>query len=330
MYAPDPKPRAKVTVPELRARKTSGERISMVTAYDYTMARLVDEAGIDMVLVGDSLGMVIQGQRNTLPVTLDEMAYHCRAVSRGLERAHLVGDLPFMTYQQSPIQALDSAGKLFKDGACESVKLEGGVEVAEHVMRLTRAGIPVVGHVGLTPQSVHAFGGFKVQGRGNEAAERVINDARALEEAGAFCIVVEAVPPDLGVEITRAVSVPTIGIGAGDGCDGQVLVCTDLLGLSRGKTPKFAKRYVELGEIAVDAFRRFAIEVRSGAFPSAEHLYKPNAPVPTPSEPQVKRDETRVQKPAPVVDVADDAQREGDPSLRGPEEGRFLRLLRGA
>lgn len=268
----------KVTVPDLRARKQSHERakIAMVTAYDYTMARLVDEAGVDMVLVGDSLGMVVQGLSTTIPVTLEEMAYHCRAVARGLQRAHLVGDLPFMSYQVSPAQAVESAGKLMKEGACESIKLEGGSEVAEHVMRIVRAGIPVVGHVGLTPQSVHALGGFKVQGRG-ASAEKVLDDAVALEQAGAFCIVLEAIPPDLAERITELVSVPTIGIGAGNGCDGQVLVCTDLLGLSRGHQPKFAKRFADLGDQAVEAIATYVREVRSGEFPAAAHTYKPNA-----------------------------------------------------
>lgn len=266
-----------MTVPDLRARKASagGEKIAMVTAYDYTMARLVDEAGVDMVLVGDSLGMVVQGLSTTIPVTLDEMAYHCRAVARGLTRAHLVGDLPFMSYQVSPAQAVESAGRLMKDGACESVKLEGGHEVAEHVMRIVRAGIPVVGHVGLTPQSVHALGGFKVQGRGM-GAEKVLDDAVALEQAGAFCIVLEAIPPDLASRITALVSVPTIGIGAGAGCDGQVLVSSDLLGLARGHQPKFAKRFAELGDAAVEALGAYVRDVRSGAFPTAAHSYKPN------------------------------------------------------
>jgi 3-methyl-2-oxobutanoate hydroxymethyltransferase len=268
----------KVTVPDLRTRKAkaAGEKIAMVTAYDYTMARLVDEAGVDMVLVGDSLGMVVQGLSTTIPVTLDEMAYHCRAVARGLARAHLTGDLPFMSYQVSPAQAVESAGKLMKEGACESVKLEGGSEVAEHVMRIVRAGIPVVGHIGLTPQSVHALGGFKVQGRG-AGAEKVIDDAVSLEQAGAFCIVLEAIPPDLADRVTQLVSVPTIGIGAGAGCDGQVLVCTDLLGLSRGHQPKFAKRFADLGEQAVDAIATYVRDVRSGAFPAPAHTYKPNS-----------------------------------------------------
>ena len=277
MYGSSGSSAKKVTVPDLRARKASGEKIAMVTAYDFTMARLVDEAGIDMVLVGDSLGMVVQGLTTTIPVTMDEMAYHCRAVARGLGRAHLVGDLPFMSYQVSPQQAVESAGKLMKDGACESVKLEGGQEVAEHVHRIVRAGIPVVGHIGLTPQSVHALGGFKVQGRGAEGAEKVLADAVALEQAGAFAIVLEAIPPDLAAQVTALLSIPTIGIGAGAACDGQVLVCTDLLGLARGHQPKFAKRFANLGDAAVDAFSAYVSEVRAGTFPGAGQTYKPNA-----------------------------------------------------
>lgn len=265
----------KVTVPDLRARK-GAEKIAMVTAYDFTMARLVDEAGVDMVLVGDSLGMVVQGLSTTIPVTLDEMAYHSRAVARGLQRAHLVGDLPFMSYQVSAAQAVESSGKLMKEGACESVKLEGGQEVAEHVHRIVRAGIPVVGHVGLTPQSVHALGGFKVQGRG-DGAEKVLADAIAIEQAGAFAIVLEAIPPDLAAQITSMLSIPTIGIGAGSACDGQVLVCTDLLGLSRGHQPKFAKRFTDLGTQAVDAISTYVADVRAGTFPASAHTYKPNA-----------------------------------------------------
>ena len=269
----------KVTAPALRARKPHlgrGEKIAMVTAYDFTMARLVDEAGVDMVLVGDSLGMVVQGLTTTLPVTLDEMAYHCRAVARGLARAHLVGDLPFMSYQVSPQQAVESAGKLMKEGGCESVKLEGGQEVAEHVHRIVRAGVPVVGHVGLTPQSVHALGGFKVQGRGSDGAEKVLADAIALEQAGAFAIVLEAIPPDLAAQITSLVSIPTIGIGAGPDCDGQVLVCTDLLGLVRGHQPKFAKQFANLGDATVEAVSAYIAEVRAGVFPGVAQTYKPN------------------------------------------------------
>ncbi len=265
----------KVTVPEIRARK-AGPKVSMVTAYDFTMARLVDEAGVDMILVGDSLGMVVQGLTNTIPVTVDEICYHGRAVMRGVARAHVVGDMPFMSYQASAIQAVESAGKMLKEGGFESVKLEGGEAFADHVHRMVRASIPVVGHVGLTPQSVHALGGFKVQGRGDDAAEQVIRDAVALEQAGVFCIVLEAIPPDVADRVTREVSVPTIGIGAGAGCDGQVLVCTDLLGLSRGPAPKFAKRFAELGDAAVSAFKEYVSEVRSGEFPDADHSYKPN------------------------------------------------------
>lgn len=271
----------KITVPELRARKVSSsvdaQPIAMVTAYDFTMARLLDEAGVDMMLVGDSLGMVVQGHANTLPVTLEEIAYHTRAVVRGAARAHVVADMPFMSYQVSATQAVESAGKLVKDGGAESVKLEGGVEFAEHVRRIVRAGIPVVGHVGLTPQSVHALGGFKVQGRGAEAAERLIADARALEDAGAFAIVLEAIPPDLAAIVTAHVSIPTIGIGAGASCDGQVLVCTDLLGMMRGKIPKFAKHFAHLGDAIVEATRTYVAEVRSGVFPGPEHSYKPNS-----------------------------------------------------
>src|SRR5215510_1154821 len=197
----------KVTVPEIRDRKTQGPSIAMVTAYDFTMARLVDEAGVDVILVGDSLGMVVQGLANTLPVTLDEVCYHGRAVSRALRRAHLVGDMPFMSFQVSPAQAVENAGKMMKEGAFESVKLEGGEDVAEHVRRIVHAGIPVMGHVGLTPQSVHAMGGFKVQGR-TEDAERILADAIALEQAGAFAIVLEAIPPDVAERVTAAVSVP--------------------------------------------------------------------------------------------------------------------------
>jgi 3-methyl-2-oxobutanoate hydroxymethyltransferase len=264
----------------------------MVTAYDYTMARLVDEAGVDMVLVGDSLGMIVQGMSNTIPVTLDEMVYHTRAVARGLTRAHLVGDMPFGSYQVSPAQAVESAARLAKEGFAESVKLEGGIEVAEHVHRIVRAGIPVVGHVGLTPQSVHALGGFKVQGRGDDAADKVLRDAQALEDAGVFAVVLEAIPPDLADLVTRTLTIPTIGIGAGAGCDGQVLVCTDLLGMSRGHRPKFAKVFAPVGDAIVDAVSSYVRDVQSGAFPASEHAYKPNSgSVPPPAQRQMQREE---------------------------------------
>ncbi len=247
----------------------------MVTAYDFTMARLLDEGGADILLVGDSLGMVVQGHPTTLPVTVEEICYHGRAVMRGAHRAHVVGDMPFMSFQVSPTQAVENAGKLMKDGCFESVKLEGGEEVAEHVLRIVHAGIPVMGHIGLTPQSVHAMGGFKVQGKGDDA-ERIVNGARALEEAGCYAIVLEAIPPDLAEEVTASVSVPTIGIGAGPRCDGQVLVCYDLLGMYRDLKPKFAKRFAEVGDQIVGAVRSYVDEVQARSFPGAEHSFKPN------------------------------------------------------
>jgi 3-methyl-2-oxobutanoate hydroxymethyltransferase len=269
-------PAKRVTVPDLRSRKGVGPSIVMVTAYDFTMARLLDEAGVDVILIGDSLGMVIQGLSTTLPVTLDEICYHSRAVARASTRAHVVGDMPFMSYQVSPEQAVASAGKLVKEGGLEAVKLEGGEEVAEHVRRIVRAGVPVMGHVGLQPQSVHALGGFKMQGRGGEAAAKIVADAVALAEAGVYAIVLEAIPPDVARLVTAAVGVPTIGIGAGVDCDGQVLVCTDLLGMSRGHAPKFAKHFGEIGDAIVGATARYVAEVRAGTFPSPEHTFKPN------------------------------------------------------
>ena len=268
------RPRRKVTAPALRARK-GGDRIVMVTAYDYTMARLLDEGGADALLVGDSLGMVVQGMDTTIPVTLEEVCYHTRAVARGAGSAHVVGDMPFMSFQVSPEQALQNAGTLVKEGMAESVKLEGGLEMAEHVARIVAAGIPVMGHVGLTPQSVHALGGFKVQGRARKVAEEIVAGAEALEQAGAYAIVLEAVPPDLAAVVTQHVTVPTIGIGAGAECDGQVLVCYDMLGMNLGHTPKFAKRYDEVGERIIDAVSKYAVEVRDGTFPTRKHSFKP-------------------------------------------------------
>jgi 3-methyl-2-oxobutanoate hydroxymethyltransferase len=282
MYGPQgqgaPKGVTKVTVPEIRARK-GGSPIAMVTAYDFTMARLLDEGGADLLLVGDSLGMVVQGHATTLPVTVEDICYHGRAVARGARRAHVVGDMPFMSFQVSAAQALENAGKMMKEGAFESVKLEGGEEVAEHVRRIVAAGIPVMGHVGLTPQAVHAMGGFKVQGKGDDA-DRVLNDARALEEAGCYAIVLEAIPPDLAEEVTATVSVPTIGIGAGKGCDGQVLVCYDLLGMYRDLKPRFAKRFAEVGDQVVGAVRAYVEEVQARTFPGPEHSFKPNNAAP--------------------------------------------------
>ena len=265
----------KITVPEIRARK-GGPPITMVTAYDFTMALLLDEGGADIVLVGDSLGMVVQGLPNTLPVTVDEICYHGRAVARGAPHAHVVGDMPFMSFQVSAERGLENAGKMIKEGGFESIKLEGGEEVAEHVRRIVLAGIPVMGHVGLTPQSVHAMGGFKVQGKDEEAYDRVVDGARALEEAGAFAIVLEAIPPDLAAKATASISIPTIGIGAGPSCDGQVLVCYDMLGMYPDLKPKFAKRFAEVGEQIIAATRAYVGEVGDRTFPAAEHTFKPS------------------------------------------------------
>ncbi len=273
--------RKKITVPEIRRRKTKGPKIAMLTAYDATMARLLDQGGADILLVGDSLGMVVQGLANTLPVTLDEICYHGRAVARATRHAQVVGDMPFMSFQVSPELALANAGKMMKEGGVEAVKLEGGVAVAEHVARIVAAGIPVMGHVGLTPQSVHAMGGFRVQGKGEDAANRVLDDARALEEAGAYCIVLEGLPTDLGRRISEAVSVPTIGIGAGPHCDGQVLVCYDFLGMYQDMKPKFVKRFAELGEAVVEATRAYVDQVRDSSFPAAEHSFGVAKPKPT-------------------------------------------------
>jgi 3-methyl-2-oxobutanoate hydroxymethyltransferase len=263
--------RAKVTVPALVEARAKGQRLSVVTAYDATVAALLDEAGVDALMVGDSLGMVVQGRKNTLAVTLEEMIYHLAAVSRVEPSAHIVGDLPFLSYQISPEQALHSAGRLVREGGAESVKLEGGRVVAEAVMRIVRAGIPVMGHIGLTPQSVHALGGFRVQGRTTDAARALVEDARALEAAGAFSIVVEGVPSEVGELITESVKIPTIGIGAGPHMSGQVLVCYDLLGMYRAHRPKFVKAYAELGDAIVASVQSYIADVRSGAFPAPEH-----------------------------------------------------------
>lgn len=262
-----------VTVLDLRKKKADHEKIVVITAYDATMGRLVDRAGVDVVLVGDSLGMVVQGQANTLPVTLDHAIYHTLCVSRGVRRAHLVADMPFMSYQVSPEQALVSAGRLVQEGFAHSVKLEGGSAVADAIRKIVGAGIPVVGHVGLTPQSVHAMGGFKVQGRSDVDAQRIIDDAIAVEQAGAFMVVLESMPRDVAKEITARVQIPTIGIGAGPDCDGQVLVCNDLLGFDLAFTPRFLERYARFEEIAVDAVGRYASDVRTGAFPTEKHSF---------------------------------------------------------
>lgn len=259
-----------VTVPEFAAAKSRGHRLTMLTAYDYTMARLLDDAGVDSLLVGDSLGMVVQGQPDSLGVTLDEMVYHTRLVSRGVRRALLVADLPFMSYQVSPQQALESAGRLVKEGGAQAVKLEGGARSVAAISAITAAEIPLMGHIGLTPQSVRRLGGFKVQ----RDSERLLADALAVEAAGAFAVVVECVPTDLAARITAALKIPTIGIGAGPACDGQILVTPDLLGLFDDLRPRFVKHYAELGQAVRKAVENYCREVRDGSFPGPEHSFR--------------------------------------------------------
>jgi 3-methyl-2-oxobutanoate hydroxymethyltransferase len=250
----------------------------MLTAYDATFARLLDQAQVDILLVGDSAGMVVAGHANTLPVTLEETIYHCRAVARGAQRAQVVGDMPFMSYQVSLEEGIRNAGRLVKEGGAEAVKLEGGAEYAELARRLTRIGIPVMGHIGLTPQSVHAMGGFKVQGRDAASAQKILDDARALEEAGCYSIVLEGIPRDLARRVTEAVTIPTIGIGAGVDCDGQVLVIYDLLGMNETFRPKFVKRYDNLGVRIRTAVEEYVGEVKDGLFPTEEHSFGNEAP----------------------------------------------------
>lgn len=255
--------------------KADSQKIVMITAYDATMARLVDAAGVDVILVGDSLGMVVQGHDSTLPVTLDHVVYHCANVARGAKRAHLVGDMPFLTYQVTAEDALRAAGRLVQEGSVQSVKLEGGRSVVPAIERIVAAGIPVVGHVGLTPQSVHAMGGYRVQGRTQAARERLLDDARAVEEAGAFMVVLEGIPSDAAQEITANLSIPTIGIGAGVHCDGQVLVSNDVLGMDLSFEPRFVKRYATLETTVVEAVQAYASEVRQAVFPDPEHSFEP-------------------------------------------------------
>jgi 3-methyl-2-oxobutanoate hydroxymethyltransferase len=277
-----PGARAKhITIQELRRMKESGERIAVVTAYDATAARLVAAAGVDVVLVGDSLGMVVQGHESTLPVTLEQMVYHCAAVRRGLARsggrAHLVGDMPFGSYQAGADDAVRAAIRLVAEGGVEAVKLEGGAEYADVIRRIVRAGVPVMGHVGLTPQSIHKIGGYVVQGKDSEKAQQILRDARALEGAGCYAIVLECVPAELARLVTAQLRIPTIGIGAGPGCDGQVLVLNDLLGLDPSFTPKFVKRFAELGPAVQGAVEAYVAEVRGGAFPTDAHSFHSSA-----------------------------------------------------
>jgi 3-methyl-2-oxobutanoate hydroxymethyltransferase len=264
----------KITVPHIAKMKQQGEKITCLTAYDYSFARILDEAGVEMLLVGDSLGCVVQGNANTLAVTMDEMIYHTRLVARGRKRALVIGDMPFMSYQVSGEQALQNAGRFFKEAGAEAIKLEGGVAVADTIRAIVDAGMPVMGHIGLTPQSVHRFGGYKIQGRDQERRQEVLRDALAVEQGGAFAVVLEGMPQDLAQEITERLAIPTIGIGAGAHCDGQVLVIHDMLGLFDDFTPKFVKRYSDLKSLMTGAVKEFVGEVKEQKFPAPEHSFK--------------------------------------------------------
>lgn len=263
----------RVTINRIKGMKSKGEKIAMVTAYDYSTAKIVDQVGIPLILVGDSLGMVILGYETTIPVTMDDMLHHTKAVVRGTKRAMVIGDMPFMTYQISIEDALRNAARFIQEGGAQAVKLEGGVTVAERVRRVVECGIPVMGHIGLTPQSVHQLGGFRVQGKTSEAATSLLEDATALEEAGAFGIVLETVPAPLAALITQRVSIPTIGIGAGVGCDGQVQVINDILGSFTDFVPKHAKQYARLSDIIQSALAEYYDEVRAGRFPTDQHSF---------------------------------------------------------
>jgi 3-methyl-2-oxobutanoate hydroxymethyltransferase len=263
----------RITIPSLAKRKKRGERIAMLTAYDFTFATIFDAAEIDILLVGDSLGNVVQGQDTTLPVTLDETVYHTRSVARGASRALVVSDMPFGSYQISAEDAVRNALRCVKEGGAHAVKLEGGENIAATIARIVAAEIPVMGHVGLTPQAIHRMGGHRVQGRDEESRARILRDAQAVEAAGAFAVVLEGVPAELGREVTELLSIPTIGIGAGVHCDGQVLVMHDMLGLTDW-TPSFVKQYVNLGSLASQAARNFAEEVANAKFPDAKHSYR--------------------------------------------------------
>ena len=264
----------KMTVPEIRSMKERGEKIVCLTAYDYCFARILDESGVHLLLVGDSLGSVVQGHDSTLPVTVEDIIYHTRAVTRGRRRALVVSDMPFMTFQLGVDDAKRNAGRLVQEGGAESVKLEGGVTQAATIEALVKMGVPVMGHVGLTPQSVHQFGGYRIQGRGEADARAILDDALAVEQAGAFSVVLEGIPVQLAREITQHLSIPTIGIGAGVHCDGQILVVHDMLGLFDDFTPKFVKRYANLKETIGGAVQSYMEEVRAEAFPAEEHAFQ--------------------------------------------------------
>lgn len=264
----------KNTVVTFQQMKEKGEKISMLTAYDYSTAKLEDESGVTSILVGDSLGNVILGYEDTISVTMEDMIHHGAAVARGAKNALVIIDMPFMSYQTSVYDAVVNAGRLMKEGRAGAVKLEGGREVCPQIKAIVDAGIPVCAHLGLTPQSIHAFGGFKVQGKTEEAAKKLLEDALEVQKAGAFAVVLEGIPRKLADLVTEKLSIPTIGIGAGNGCDGQVLVYQDMLGMFSDFTPKFVKRYANTGEVMKDAFRQYIEEIQSGAFPSEEHEYK--------------------------------------------------------
>ncbi len=263
----------KRTIQDIITMKKNGERISMLTAYDASFATLIDAAGIDIVLVGDSLGMVLLGYDSTIPVTMEEMLHHCRAVSRGIRRALLVGDMPFMSYQVSGNEAITNAGRFLKEAGCDAVKLEGGTEVCDTVKAIVKAGISVMGHIGLTPQTASQLGGYKVQGRDTDSARKLLQSARDLEAAGAFSIVLECIPAQLSEVITRTVSIPTIGIGAGKHCDGQVLVTHDMVGMFEKFIPSFVKQYVNLAPQIKEAVAAYHEEVKNGSFPTEEHSF---------------------------------------------------------
>ncbi len=263
----------RVTINQIKEMKQKGEKIAMLTAYDYTTAKIIDEVGIPLILVGDSLGMVVLGYETTIPVTMEEMLHHTRAVVRGTKQAMVIGDMPFMTYHISVAEALHNAARFIQEAGAQAVKLEGGVTVAEKVSRIVECGIPVMGHIGLTPQSIHQFGGYKIQGRTPEAAARLLKDAQALEEAGAFAIVLETVPAPLATLITQKVNIPTIGIGAGIGCDGQVQVINDILGSFTDFVPKHAKQYARLIDIMSSAITEYYNEVKAGSFPTDKQSF---------------------------------------------------------
>jgi len=264
---------AQVTPPDIKSRKKDGPKITMLTAYDYSMAAMIDQSGVDIVLVGDSLGMVALGYDSTVPVTMDEMIHHSKAVSRAVKHAMVLGDMPFMSYQVTIEEAVRNAGRFIKEAGCHAVKLEGGVEQSNTIKAIVGAGIPVVGHIGLTPQTATALGGFKVQGKDIESAQKLLEDGKAVAEAGAFAVVIECVPSGIGKAVTESINIPTIGIGAGPHCDGQVLVTNDLLGMFEKFTPKFVKKYADLAPIIKKAFATYVEEVKNGDFPDEEHSF---------------------------------------------------------